>query len=85
MELETQCYLFFLIIWSFGLQLILTFSSKCFNGNEGLISFAIYMFFTITYCVIRYFNYKNSHGTTPTRIIYDYEPGVSYNSYGGIV
>lgn len=58
MEFETRLFLFFLIIWSFALQIILTISKNCYNKLERWSSFAIYIFITLLFCGIRYYNYQ---------------------------
>ena len=84
MEFETQVYLFFLIIWSFFLQIFLTLSDTCFSVSERWISLAFYVFFTLIYFCIRYNNYQRDNiSTIPTSgsVIYDFDPrGRSYSS-----
>jgi len=63
MELETKIFLFFLIIWSSGLQLVLTLSSSCYSTLERWISFGIYLFAVLLFCGIRFGNYyKENRG-----------------------
>ena len=59
MEYETKIFLFFLLFWSFDLQLIITFSSDCYDTLERWVPFGIYMFSILLYCSIRYYNYTN--------------------------
>lgn len=79
MELETKVYLFFLIFWSFFLQVVLTLSSTCFNKSQRWYSFGFYIFFTLLYLIIRYKNYKRDDILNP--IVYEPEIVRRYDAY----
>jgi len=75
MEFETKIFLFFLIFWSFALQLILTLSSNCYNGLERWVSFGIYTFCIILFCGVRYSNYYRERKARG--ISYSFNPSTS--------
>lgn len=69
MEFETKIFLFFLIAWSFGLQMILTFSPSCYDTPERWVTFSIFVFVNFLYCYIRYKNYKKDTTEQTTNMI----------------
>jgi len=74
MNFETKIFFFFLLFWSFGLQMILTFSASCYDNLERWVTFGIYMFSTLLFCIIRYYNYKK----------YKINNIIEYNGYSNI-
>jgi hypothetical protein len=82
MENETRIFLFFLIAWSFWLQMILTLSTSCYNTLERWSSFGIYLFCIILYCGVRFGNYykenKENKEDKERELLYKYNT----NTYG---
>lgn len=63
MEFETYLFLFFLIIWSFGIQIILTLSATCYGEILRWVTFGVYASISILFCCIRIYKYrKNNSG-----------------------
>ena len=77
MEFETKIFLFFLLFWSFSLQMILTFSASCYDTLERWVPFWFYMFATLLFCIVRYHNYRKYQRNG---ILNNY----NYNTYNNI-